>query len=70
MYYTSHSAYVDSKNVSEKFRHPSVLKNKKGVFFSNKFYFPEIFFFRHFSKSCSVFYILKTKFFFGKIIFF
>jgi hypothetical protein len=31
---------------------------------SNKFHFPEIFFFRHFSKNCSVFYKLKTKFFF------
>ena len=33
-------------------------KKKKGVFFTNKFYFPEIYLFRHFSKSCSVFYIL------------
>ena len=51
---------VDSKNVSEKFLHrcSSVLKNKKGVFFSNKFFFPPIFFFRHISKSCSVFCIL------------
>ena len=40
---------------------PLSYKIKKGVFFSNKFYFPEIFFFCHFSKSCSVFYILKTK---------
>ena len=33
-------------------------KKIKRSFFSNKCFFPEIFFFRHFSKSCSVFYIL------------
>ena len=34
--------------------------------YGSKFFFPGIFFFRHPSKSCSVFYILEPKFFFRK----
>ena len=34
--------------------------------YGSKFFFPGIFFFRHPSKSCSVFYILEPKNFFRK----
>merc|ERR1719483_398655 len=48
---------------------------KVHVYGSNFFFFPGMFFFRHPSKSCSVFYILETIFFFsekipGKIFYF
>ena len=52
-------------------------EKKNVVFYGSKFFFPGIFFFRHPSKSCSVFYILEAKKFFQtdkkknfKIIFF
>ena len=62
---------MDSKNVSEKFLHRHSFHSKKKTSFKNtiygsKFFFPGIFFFRHPSKSCSVFYILEAKSFFRK----
>jgi hypothetical protein len=45
----------------------SVLKNKKGVFFSNKFYFPEIFFSVILAKVIQFFTYWKQKKIFGTI---
>ena len=64
-----HQIFCRFRKCKRKVPPPSPLSTdfEKRSFFSNKFFFPTIFFFRHISKSCSVFYILKTKNFFGTL---